>query len=64
MLPQHKLSELNKINFNLGVATQLGETIEDAADTELLKHAGSALHESMAFGENKTMVYKEKKSEN
>jgi len=64
VLPQHKLSELNKINFNLGVATQPGETIEEAADTRLLKNAAAALHESMAFGENKTMIYKNQKSEN
>lgn len=63
VLPKNKISEINKISFNLGVATQLKATIEETTDTKLLKHAEYALHESIIAGENKTMVYEAEQSE-
>ena len=60
VLPKNKLSEINKISFNLGVATQNKETIEDSNEKNLYKRTEYALHESLISGENKTMVYKNK----
>lgn len=63
VLPENKKSEINKISFNLGVATQNKETIEESNEKNLYKHTEYALHESAVAGENKTMVFKNQQSE-
>jgi len=56
-LPKQKISEFNKISFNLGVATITKEDMERLDEKKLLKYANEALQKSIASGKNRTVLY-------